>query len=175
MGWNNVSESVCQIAASLAVVGDRWTLLIMRELSMGVNRFDELQAQTGMSSHLLSTRLKRMEKDGLIEQRAYSERPRRNEYLATKKGKELDAVLLALRAWGLRWKLSSLGDEPCIAMHYKATGDTIDADWQIPPGGPPFTFDDIEASLHPAFVEERQAKSAAFQSNVKKKKPPVLP
>ena len=168
MGWNNLSESVCQIACSLAVVGDRWTLLIMRELSMGINRFDELQAQTGMSSHLLSTRLKRMEKDGLIEQRAYSEKPRRHEYLATKKGKELDAVLLALRAWGLRWKLSSLGEEPCIDMHYKATGENMDAAWQIPSGGPPFTFDDIDASLHPAFIEERAAKSAAFQARKKK-------
>lgn len=75
MSWDEVCESVCSIARSLSVVGDRWTLPILHELAVGSQRFDEIQAHTGMSSFLLSTRLKRLEKDGVIERRLYSERP----------------------------------------------------------------------------------------------------
>src|SRR5947209_15441482 len=102
MSWDDVAESLCPIARACSVVGDRWTLLILRELALGTRRFDDLQAQTGMSSHLLSTRLKRLEQDGVIERALYSERPPRYEYERTAKGKELDQVLLLLRAWGLK-------------------------------------------------------------------------
>lgn len=102
MSWDCVSDTVCPIARALSVVGDRWTLLILRELIMGVRRFDELQAQTGMSSHLLSTRLKRMEQDGIVERRLYSKKPPRYEYLQTAKGKDLDPVILMLRSWGMK-------------------------------------------------------------------------
>jgi DNA-binding HxlR family transcriptional regulator len=170
MGWDEIAESVCQISCALSEVGDRWTLLIMLELSMGSRRFDELQAQTGISSHLLSTRLKRMEEDGLIERRQYLERPPRYEYHATAKGKELDAVLLTLRAWGLRWGQSALGSDPSIAMVYKATGEVIDGHWQIPNTGRPFTFDDVEATMHDSYRHEREAKGAVFQQKVKRRK-----
>lgn len=169
MGWDEISESVCQISCALSEVGDRWTLLIMLELSMGSRRFDALQAQTGISSHLLSTRLKRMEDDGLIERRLYLERPPRYEYYATPKGKELDAVLLTLRAWGLRWGQSPLGSDPSIAMTYKATGEVIDGHWQIPRGAP-FTFDDIEATMHNSYRHEREAKASVFHQKARRKK-----
>jgi len=81
----------------------------MRELFLGTKRFDDIMAQTGMSSHLLSARLKRMEGDLLIERRRYTDCPPRFEYYATTKGKQLDAVLLVLRAWGMRWGTSALG------------------------------------------------------------------
>ncbi|MDB5850898.1 MAG: hypothetical protein JWP29_4650, partial [Rhodoferax sp.] len=103
MSWDAVFESVCPIARSLSVLGDRWTMLIMRELSMGVHRFDEIQAQTKMSSHLLAARLKRLEQDGVIERRPYNERPPRFDYHATAQGRELDPILLAFRAWGMKW------------------------------------------------------------------------
>src|ERR1700710_473409 len=112
MGWDEISESVCEIAQALSVVGDRWTLLIMREVGMGVRKFEEIQAQTGMSSHLLSTRLKRMEEEGLLELKLYSERPPRYEYHATQKGKELDSVLLALRGWTRGWGAYDPGAGP---------------------------------------------------------------
>lgn len=86
MGWSEVGETVCPIARTLAVVGDRWTVLILRELFLGVKRFEEFQAQTGMSSHLLSTRLKRLEADGIVVRHLYSDRPPRHEYRLTSKG-----------------------------------------------------------------------------------------
>ncbi|CAN5154628.1 hypothetical protein BH10PSE17_BH10PSE17_03640 [soil metagenome] len=104
MGWDSVSDSACPIARSLAIIGDRWTLLILRELALGNHRFDSLQARTGMSSHLLSTRLKRLEADAVIERRLYEERPPRYEYHATPKGRELDPLLSLLKTWGRKWE-----------------------------------------------------------------------
>src|SRR5271155_504435 len=91
-GADETCDSVCEIARALSVVGDRWTLLIMREVGFGMRKFEEIQAYTGISSHLLTTRLKRMEKQGLLQRRRYKTHPARYEYVATPKGKELDAV-----------------------------------------------------------------------------------
>jgi len=89
----------------------------MREISMGSRRFEDIQAQTGMSSNLLTIRLKRLEEDEVIERRQYSAhaKPFRMTY-ATQKGRELDGVLLAIRAWGMRWGGFPPGTEPAVAL-----------------------------------------------------------
>ncbi|MFT4436545.1 winged helix-turn-helix transcriptional regulator [Caballeronia sp. 15715] len=165
MSWDSTSESVCDIARGLSVFGDRWTLLIMREISMGVRRFEDIQAQTGMSSNLLSMRLKRLEEDEVIERRQYSEHARRFEYYATQKGKELDGVLLAIRAWALRWGGPHEGNEPAVALVYRKTGETMDALWQVPRSKKPFSFADTESRVSKAFTKEREARVAAFKAN----------
>ena len=80
---DSIGESVCPIARSPAVVGGRWTMLLVRELFMGTRRFDEIQAQTAMPSHLLSIRLKRLEEDGMIVREPYQDCPLRHEYRLT--------------------------------------------------------------------------------------------
>ncbi len=172
MSWDEVAESVCPIARSLSVVGEYWTLLIMRELVMGMHKFEEIQAQTGMSSHLLTTRLKGMEKDGLIERKLYSTRPARYEYRATAMGKELDAVLLALRAWGTRWCGYEPGSEPAVTLVHKKSGETIDPSWQVPRGDPPFSFDHAEVSISPAWQAEREERRVSFQNGKQRRKKP---
>jgi DNA-binding HxlR family transcriptional regulator len=154
-------DSVCPIARALSVVGDRWTLLIMRELNMGMRRFDDLQAMTGMSSFLLSTRLKRLERDELIEKRRYSARPPRYEYHATPKGKDLDEVLLMLRAWSMKWQTAKLHEEPAVNLVYKRTKAVVDVNWR-PPSGKPFSFDDTEGTIGRAFAAERDGRRKAF-------------
>jgi DNA-binding HxlR family transcriptional regulator len=72
----------------MAIVGDRWTVLILRELFSGCSRFNEIQAQTGATAQMLATRLKRLEADGLLEQNVYSQRPVRREYKLTPMGRE---------------------------------------------------------------------------------------
>lgn len=161
MSWDHVCDSVCPIARALAVVGDRWTLLILRELSLGVHTFDELQAQTGMSSNLLNVRLKRLIADSVIEKQQYSERPPRYEYHTTEKGKELDPVLMVLRSWGQKWNMED--DEPAVAMVHKRTKKIVDHLWQAPNGGKNFTFDDIEGSISPRYAEERERRRAEFK------------
>ena len=168
-GKEEICDSVCEISRALLVVGDRWTLLIMRELTFGMRKFEEIQALTGMSSHLLSNRLKRMEEEGLLERKEYSSHPVRYEYHATAKGKGLDIVTLALRSWMLRYGHYKPGDEPAFKITYKKTGEIIDANWQ-PPRGKPFTFDDVDGALSEAFAAEREARRAAFQSSKRRAK-----
>ncbi len=93
---------VCSIARSLELVGDRWTLLIVRDLILGLSRFDEFVESLGIASNVLTDRLKRLVEEEIAERIPYSERPDRFEYRLTAKGRELGPVLLALMQWGDR-------------------------------------------------------------------------
>ncbi|QUY48627.1 helix-turn-helix transcriptional regulator [Serratia plymuthica] len=83
---------------------------------------------TGVSSHLLSTRLKSLEQHGLIERRAYRARPPRYEYFVTPKGKELEGILLLLRSWGTKWPARPGETEPAIFLKHKSTGKDVPED-----------------------------------------------
>jgi DNA-binding HxlR family transcriptional regulator len=93
---------ICSIARSLEVVGDRWTLLIVRDLVLGASRFDQFLESLGIASNVLTDRLNRLVDEGIAERVRYSERPERFEYQLTPKGRELGLVLLALMQWGDR-------------------------------------------------------------------------
>jgi DNA-binding HxlR family transcriptional regulator len=93
---------VCPIADALEVVGGRWTLLVLRELGLGVHRFNDIQTNTGAPRETLALRLRKLEDAGLIERRQYSERPPRDEYVLTAAGKDLSPVLRSLWQWGER-------------------------------------------------------------------------
>src|SRR5438552_4055709 len=90
----------CSIARALEVVGERWTLLIVRDAFLGVRRFDEFQASLGIARNVLTDRLNRLDEEGIMERVRYSERPERYEYRLTPKGRELNVALTALRQWG---------------------------------------------------------------------------
>lgn len=162
MGWDDIAESVCPIARSLAVLGDRWTMLIVRELFLGTRRFDVFQAQTGVSPHLLSARLKRLEDDGVVERRRYQQRPPRYEYRLTAKGKDLLGVVLALRAWGLQWCGLDPAAEPAVKLYHRACGSEIGATTLCPGCGEPLHPHDITARLSDTFAAERDARRALF-------------
>jgi DNA-binding HxlR family transcriptional regulator len=91
---------VCGIADALGIVGDRWALLVLRELGFGVHRFNDIQANTGAPRDSLATRLRQLEGAGLITRRRYSEHPPRVEYLLTDAGRALGPSLNELRIWG---------------------------------------------------------------------------
>jgi DNA-binding HxlR family transcriptional regulator len=93
---------LCSIARSLELVGDRWTLLIVRDLVLGLSRFDEFLESLGVASNVLTDRLNRLVDEGIAQRVPYSERPERFEYRLTAKGRELGLVLLALMQWGDR-------------------------------------------------------------------------
>ncbi|AEH48320.1 winged helix-turn-helix transcriptional regulator [Parageobacillus thermoglucosidasius] len=91
----------CNIAQSLNIIGDRWTLLIIHEILLGHTTFNEIRkALKGISSNLLSDRLKYLEETGLITSTLYSEHPPRYKYMLTKSGKDLEIVFNALIIWG---------------------------------------------------------------------------
>jgi len=92
----------CSIARALEVIGDRWTLLVVRDVFLGRRRFDELHESLGIATNVLADRLDRLVADGILERVRYSERPERFEYRLTKMGGELRVPLLALMQWGDR-------------------------------------------------------------------------
>jgi DNA-binding HxlR family transcriptional regulator len=94
---------VCSIARTLELVGDRWTLLVIRDLMLGNRRFDQLLTSLGVASNVLTDRLSRLVAEGILERVRYSERPERFEYRLTEKGRELGVPLLALMQWGDRY------------------------------------------------------------------------
>jgi DNA-binding HxlR family transcriptional regulator len=90
----------CSIARALEVVGERWTLLIIRDVLLGLHRFDQLQESLGIARNVLTERLNRLVDEGVLERVLYSERPEWYEYHLTKKGLDLNIALTALRQWG---------------------------------------------------------------------------
>jgi DNA-binding HxlR family transcriptional regulator len=99
----DIVRSECPVACTLDVVGDRWSLLIVRDLLAGKHRYGELLASAeGIPTNILAERLRRFEREGLIERVAYSSRPPRFEYQLTQAGRELGSALLELARWGLR-------------------------------------------------------------------------
>ena len=97
----------CSVAAALEILGERWSLLAVREIGYGVHTFAKIAGYTGASRDILADRLRKLEGAGIIERRPYSEHPPRYEYHLTQAGRELFPVLLALREWGDRWAVTA--------------------------------------------------------------------
>ncbi|MGC3004055.1 winged helix-turn-helix transcriptional regulator [Streptomyces sp. G35A] len=112
----------CSIADTLALVGEKYSLLVLREVCLGNGRFDQLVRNIGAPRDILATRLKRLVEAGILTRRPYSERPQRFEYRPTRAGVELEPVLLTLMAWGDR-HLHPDGDRPMVLDH--ACGDEL--------------------------------------------------
>ena len=96
-------ETFCGVAAAVAVLGDAWTLLLIRDLADGPRRFTALQASTGISPRVLTDRLQKMMREGLATRHIYAEIPPRVEYTLTPKGRDAVAVIAAMRAYGEKW------------------------------------------------------------------------
>ncbi len=183
MKQQNSGETLCPIARAAALIADRWTILVLRELRMGNDRFDGIQAQTGMSPNLLNLRLKAMEDNGLIERRLYQERPKRYAYCVTDKTRELDGIMLALRLWGMRHCGLDPMAESAVTMTHRRTGAIIDANWQPGEADLPFSFSQVETRINPAWAAERAARAEAFAAERRiqvskrtpKKKVPLSP
>jgi DNA-binding HxlR family transcriptional regulator len=112
---------VCSIARALEVVGDRWTLLVIRDVALGRRRFDQLLESLGVASNVLTDRLKRLVAEGIFERVPYSARPDRFEYHLTEKGRELGVALVALMQWGDR----HLSDKPPKIARRRSDGSPV--------------------------------------------------
>ena len=113
----------CPVAGSLEVVGERWTLLIVRDVFLGIRRFEDLQRDLGVARNVLQARLERLVENGILVKRPYQERPLRCEYRLTEKGADLWPVLVALLTWGDRYAIE--GERPMILQH-RACGGELD-------------------------------------------------
>lgn len=114
----------CSIAGALELIGDRWALLVIRDLSLGLRRYDDLRASTGIPAATLAARLKHLIASGIVERARYQERPPRDEYRLTRKGRDLWKVSVALREWGDRWDASGFG-APTVETIDRETGRSL--------------------------------------------------
>ncbi|MFF9605773.1 winged helix-turn-helix transcriptional regulator [Streptomyces sp. NPDC014684] len=106
----------CSIADALALVGEKYSLLVLREVCLGNGRFDQLVRNIGAPRDILATRLRRLVDAGILDKRAYSERPQRFEYRPTQAGLELEPVLMTLKEWGDRHLRGGV-DLPMVVEH----------------------------------------------------------
>jgi DNA-binding HxlR family transcriptional regulator len=112
---SKLNRRVCSITDAMTIVGDRYSLLIVREIRYGNTRFGDIAAATGAPRDVLTARLRKLEAAGIIERRRYSDHPPRHEYLVTEAGNELHFVLHALKEWGDRH--CNPGAEPVVFSH----------------------------------------------------------
>jgi DNA-binding HxlR family transcriptional regulator len=150
-----VGETLCPISRSTLMVGDRWTILLVRELSFGNVRFDQLLAQTGATPQMLVSRLKRLEADGLITRKAYQERPVRYEYRLAPKGRAFVPVLLALRTWGEQW-CKAPGEPLAVLTFHKGCGGEVGLDGVCAACGRLVANTELLAAPTPEYAEERR-------------------
>jgi DNA-binding HxlR family transcriptional regulator len=154
--------TVCPVARSVDVVGDKWTLLVLREMYMGATRFEEIQIQTEATPQMLASRLKALEANGMIERHPYSQRPLRYEYRLTEKGKAFYPVVRTLRAWGETW-CKSRGEDIAVRFTHRACGQDVGLGDSCPVCGTAVERSDLVASLSDAFEKEREERKIAFK------------
>jgi DNA-binding HxlR family transcriptional regulator len=100
MRWRELAKEHCSVARTVSVIGDRWTLLVLRDCFLRIRRFEEFQARLGITRHVLADRLRKLVKAGVLRKEAYQSRPRRYEYRLTDKGLDLHPVMMAIVHWG---------------------------------------------------------------------------
>ena len=103
MKWSETQQQNCPVAQTLALIGDRWTLLIIRDAFLGLSRFEQFQKSLGITRHVLAERLKRLVEEGILEKQSYIDRQQRFEYVLTAKGRDLKPILMAIVEWGVQW------------------------------------------------------------------------
>jgi DNA-binding HxlR family transcriptional regulator len=140
----------CSIARALEVVGERWTLLIVRDVFLGRRRFDQLQESLGIARNVLTDRLNRLVEEGILERVPYSERPVRYEYRLTSKGLELNVALTALRQWGDKY----LSEKPPRLLRRRADKKPVIAAL-VPKGADVLRPEEVETVPGPGLKRSR--------------------
>ena len=116
MRWDELNAESCSVARTVSVIGDRWTLLILRDCFQRVRRFEDFQERLGITRHILSDRLRKLVTLGVLERVPYQKRPPRHEYRLTAKGLDLHPVVLALVRWGDK-HMAGMRGRPFLLEH----------------------------------------------------------
>lgn len=153
MSSRTYGQENCSIAATLDIVGERWTLLVLREAFLGVRRFDQMQGDLGIARNILAARLQTLVGHGILERRRYQERPPRYEYRLTQKGVDLYPAIVSLMQWGDKYLAD--GEGPVRLIH-KACGQRTEPLLTCTHCSQPITARDMRAELVPGAL----AKSA---------------
>jgi DNA-binding HxlR family transcriptional regulator len=152
MGYRSEPRDGCSIQRTLDVIGDRWMLLILRDLFRGVRRFGQLEDNLGIAKNLLASRLAKLVEADIVSKVPYQDRPVRHEYFLTHKGRDLSPSLVALMRWGDHW--CNDGTPPTLLVHSEC-GTPLTQITQCP------TCND---SLDPAEIRSRPGPGASIRS-----------
>ena len=150
MERKSFSEMHCSVAQCLEIVGEWWSLLIIRDVFLGVTRFDEMQERLGISRNVLNRRLVRLVSAGVLVKVPYSERPPRFDYRLTDKGRDVWPVITAMRQWGDR---HAAPDGPPAQLIHEACGQVAQAAVTCSVCGEPMGPRDVRAVPGPGAVE----------------------
>ena len=148
MKWNELGSEDCSLARALSAVGDRWTLLILRDAFLKVRRFEDFERSLKISRRSLSERLDGLVAAGILERRPYQERPVRHEYRLTEKGVGLLPALLALIHWGDQWYAGEQG--PPVRHRHRRCGHVFRSSLCCSECGEPVSALDVVAERRPA-------------------------
>jgi DNA-binding HxlR family transcriptional regulator len=152
MRWNEIGGMTCSVARSLSVVGDRWTLLVLRDAFLGIRRFEDFQRDLGTTRHRLADRLHKLVRHGIFERVRYQSRPARFEYRLTDKGRDLYPVIVSLTRWGDRWMAGNAGAP--VELVHKGCGRTIMPGLACPECGESVGARDMMARPGPALLNK---------------------
>lgn len=125
MQWNRLEDEACSLARTLSVIGDRWTLLILRDCFLRVRRFEDFQARLGVTRPILASRLRKLVAAGVLNKVPYQDRPRRHEYRLAPKGLDLYPIIMSLVHWGDVHVSEQREGRPLIHRHHPC-GQTFD-------------------------------------------------
>jgi DNA-binding HxlR family transcriptional regulator len=144
------SDMHCSVAQFLEVVGEWWSMLIVRDAFLGVSRFDQFQERLGISRNVLNQRLAHLVTAGVLERIPYCERPARFDYRLTQKGRDLWPVLTAMRQWG---DTHAAPDGPPLVLVHRVCGHEVNVVITCSACGSPVAADDVRARRGPGAVE----------------------
>lgn len=125
MRWNELEDEACSVARTLAVIGDRWTLLVLRECFMGVRRFEQFQSRLHISRTILRDRLNHLVSYAILERCQYEQRPPRHEYRLTEAGQALHPVMVTIAQWGDAHMADASG--PPVVRRHRPCGHRLQA------------------------------------------------
>jgi DNA-binding HxlR family transcriptional regulator len=158
----DLSATFCPVGRSAELLGDRAVLLILRELFFGRRRFELIAANTGLGPQIVSARLKMLVAEGIAERRAYSQRPVRQDYWLTDKGKALFDILYAMRNWAERWAYAprEMGEGPAIRYVHRGCGTDVGTATICPGCGAGLGYGDLKGEPSSALKAEQIARTA---------------
>ena len=162
MKWNSLEEEQCSVARTVAVIGDRWSLLLLRDCFLRVRRFEHFQARLGVTRHVLADRLRKLVRYGVLRRVPYQTRPKRHEYILTQKGLDLYPIIMAIVHWGDVHMIDERG-RPRLHQH-KLCGKMFDPVMTCSECGEPLSPKAVHVHVGPGADERNEFPARADPS-----------
>lgn len=145
MKHDELQNVYCSVARTWSVIGERWTMMILRECFRGETRYDHFRSQLGLGSNVLNDRLRLLAAEGILERVPYQDNPPRHEYRLTTKGADLYPVLVALMSWGDRYEV----DVPPVRLVHRGCGHAAEPRMTCAHCAAPLSWRDMTAEIEP--------------------------